>query len=1102
MLNHRIVFLVVVLLALGSGWLMIPDGVALGAVNVALNKSYGYTPAPSYPYCTDPGDATQLTDGEYSDDDTFRLDSRTVGWAGEGPVSVTIDLEQVEPIGGVAFRSNADGGGGFPVFIHLWVRDETGLFTYGGEVIAESSSQGLPYNAADPRGKPVGTQRFFADDLHLRGRYIIFTAYRGGQYLFCDEIEVFRGDFDPGSVTPSDIIIGFGYSGQWAVDHRYDPIARIRMLYDVQELERHAQAGLFATEIDDLRQDVLDMPLLDTLDMAQGLPYTSLHAGIWALNGPLNVAAGLPVFALSWGELYEPLHPFDTFTPDNGSVHDVDMLANERRSAAVNVSNFNGDPCDPCVAVVSLNWEGASLSEDAVELRMVRYSEAQERFIVGTGLCPATPLGVNTWQVTLPAGVTSQLWLTFDSADVAVGQYPAQLTVTPTGGPSCTLNLRVNVHHGEMAAEPALDRYLWGFAHIPPSYTVTTEDNHEAALTVLKDNQVVSHWMGGSSLMSDPGVRNPDGTYSTPPTFTGLYDWLDDLALLDEPTRRYYIFVGVRQSVYTIITGGFAEGTAQYDTAVTSWFQAIAAAIQTHGFDKSRFGFHVIDEPSGSSLDQIAADYAAIAAAAVPEFHFTTTPLYSTTSAVNTDLMAACDIIIPNLSTVLANTPLLNYYQSLAAGGKELHTYWCTDGGRQRSPTGYFRRIAWEAYRLGMEGAGTWAFMAANQESTWDDFRAGPSFEMAFATPDDVTPTKMVTAARDGVGDFEYLTILGELIDNGPALGLSSSLINWAQTVMDNAIVDSLAEVTSSGGGSGTHWSRTTANSAFDRARVDLLTAIDQLTEAAQTGGVEPVEGWDHLWHFNDDLALPASLNAGAEATVSGEPGFGRICEGVYEFSQASGGDSSSSAFEWAGSHFDADAAWTFDMKFRLSGANRDRYNLFGWVHLLSQSRDMVWNFDGGADYENPDGLYFRQHDSTSSTKVSDDWEGWHILRVTHDVDEGKVRLWLDDEAEALRNNAYSAMVNNGYDGFAFGGGTLAAPKNWQIDFIRFADEYVPGPPVVAPATCAEVYEYGYGMSADINTDCRVDTLDLAALAANWLSCNAPDDPRCDTPSE
>ena len=52
--------------------------------------------------------------------------------------------------------------------------------------------------------------------------------------------------------------------------------------------------------------------------------------------------------------------------------------------------------------------------------------------------------------------------------------------------------------------------------------------------------------------------------------------------------------------------------------------------------------------------------------------------------------------------------------------------------------------------------------------------------------------------------------------------------------------------------------------------------------------------------------------------------------------------------------------------------------------------------------------------------------------------------------------------------------------------------------PDATAATCRKIWEYGCGISSDLNCDCYVDFLDLAILANDWLRCNNPNDLNCE----
>jgi len=59
----------------------------------------------------------------------------------------------------------------------------------------------------------------------------------------------------------------------------------------------------------------------------------------------------------------------------------------------------------------------------------------------------------------------------------------------------------------------------------------------------------------------------------------------------------------------------------------------------------------------------------------------------------------------------------------------------------------------------------------------------------------------------------------------------------------------------------------------------------------------------------------------------------------------------------------------------------------------------------------------------------------------------------------------------------------------FELNFV----EIVPVP----AADCNELWQLGFGLEADLDHDCDVDVDDLAILAADWLTCNDPNNPNC-----
>ena len=156
--------------------------------NLALGKPYELSPPPNYEYCTDPDDTRQLTDGQYTVG-YFWTQKSTVGWYLYSP-QITIDLGRVQPISGIMVNCPGGGAAGvqFPGEITYLVSDDNDRFYE----VAHLTPKGLKQD-----GKSWYVHKFLADGLQTRGRYVMVRLTATGSTVFSDEIEVYKGDFDP-----------------------------------------------------------------------------------------------------------------------------------------------------------------------------------------------------------------------------------------------------------------------------------------------------------------------------------------------------------------------------------------------------------------------------------------------------------------------------------------------------------------------------------------------------------------------------------------------------------------------------------------------------------------------------------------------------------------------------------------------------------------------------------------------------------------------------------------------------------------------------------------------------------------------------------------
>ena len=160
--------------------------------NIALGRPYVLSPPPSYKLCTDEGDYEQLTDGEYTVG-YFWTQASTVGWYLYSP-QIIVDLGETMPIEGIMINCPGGGAAGvkFPQEVVYYVSEDNENY----HEVARLTPLGLLQD-----GKNWYTHRFLADDLNTRGRYVMIFLDKAGSTAFADEIEVYRGDHNPGAVT-------------------------------------------------------------------------------------------------------------------------------------------------------------------------------------------------------------------------------------------------------------------------------------------------------------------------------------------------------------------------------------------------------------------------------------------------------------------------------------------------------------------------------------------------------------------------------------------------------------------------------------------------------------------------------------------------------------------------------------------------------------------------------------------------------------------------------------------------------------------------------------------------------------------------------------
>jgi hypothetical protein len=807
-------------------------GDAEGQTNLALGRTtYNFNRPPSAGSSYSPGDLTDLTDGiRWPGTSNY---TSLIGWlerTSDPVISTRIDLGSSQKISSMTL-----GVIGVPAFVDAWVSDDNVNYRYAGEMVSQWLLSNTPVGSGSLglRGSLNlnGRNDIRLENLRLQGRYVRFNTYRSASFLFVDEAEVWSGTQ---TALPSSITLNSGVDA-WSISNKQGAVTRVRYLRDLQELSTHSMAssGTYSAQFTTLRQRVMDADRFTELNTnpTAGLGVSSVESDIWKLNGQMNKSAGQADHAIAPAVRYEPVHPFDTVTL-NTSTQSLEMAMGERRPIAVNLSNNTTAPNK--YADIVVHWPGGgSPPAGVIDMRSVRFTEAQEHVIVGSALPRAQQISSDTWRIPLPTGATSQIWMDVDSRSLSHGTYGMQIDVIPQGAGTMTLPVNLKVRRGRVQ-DNMLE--LHGFDYLNPGNPALpgSDVNRANLQDLLKDYGQRSSWMHPGPLMAEDRnfPRKADGSYDGTPSFATFKTWLDELQHHPQGNDKYYVALSADALTPQYYTGGIAPGDPRYTTALTSFFRALGNAIDEKGLDKNRFVMLVIDEPGpGSHPQEI--EFTQIMKQAVPEFKpaLTAGGNYNSLAAIDQPLVNAMDVIIANLNSTGDNEELWNFYRQATRGeGQSLQTYVASGGGQTRSPTNYFRRLAWEAEKRGLDAASFWASVRADVNNTWDDFAAESRYETVFAQTDstEVTPSKMLSALRDGAEDYARFKTVRLTSNQVHDLGVTRSLGWWAKRVVKTEVTNALAALP--GVNSDTSWQRSVgANSAFDGTAVlDALDAVDR----------------------------------------------------------------------------------------------------------------------------------------------------------------------------------------------------------------------------------------------------------------------------------
>ncbi|MCY3736332.1 MAG: hypothetical protein OXG13_08040 [Gemmatimonadaceae bacterium] len=845
------------------------DPVERPSQNIALGASYTLEPGPNYGLCTEPGDYEQLTDGVYTDG-YFWAQLSTVGWQEKTPSVFTLDLGEVRPIRGVSFNTAA----GFadvrwPLTIRVLVAGEDEQFHEIGDLVEMSAQQHGPlvpkgavedlpvsfneaeihhhYDANRDRypekmtpqvreqilrdlhealASQYGTYRYWTDRLRAHGRYVSLVVWNE-PYTFVDEIEVYAGEPEwvneplPGPAI-SDVK---EYAGRLAIQKGI----RTRLMRDIESLRAAAEEEGVPPQT---RSDVLAElaavegelgPATEFGDDFQAvLPLNPWHARALRTQAWLWRARGLEPLVFWRPNLWDPVPLIGM--PDTSAelAVEVHLMRKEHRAAAFNVSNSSDEPTEVAFRLSGLPGGG---NPGYVTVHEVVWTDTRRGDPVAAALPEVAADEDGLYTVSVPSGMTRQVWFTFHPVDVEPGTHEGEIVVESVPGGQ-RFPLRMHLYPLDFPEQQSLHMGGWDYTDRIGHFPFITSQNRAAIIEHLRERRVDSPW--ALKLALPRGTHDARGEMTAPPSTDYFDAWID----LWPDAPQYLVFAKVGRHFESL-----PMGTPEFNTAVKAWVTFWAEHMKASGLRPEQFGLLLVDEPDEPWQDERILAWARPIREADTGVRIWEDTTHREMERANQEMIDACHVLSPNyVSFLTRGQEYRDYYLKKRDQGIGLEFYaaWTS---RIWDPYAC-RLTAWTSWRFGASGFYMWSLTDTGGASSWNEYLTiKDAYSPIFIDEDSVTAGKHLEAMREGVQDYEYFAMLDRAVRQASARGRAGPGIEEARLLLESlpaSVCDAAghggAEIASDQPLGGFHWFNETVDRTLaDKARVQVLAALTEL---------------------------------------------------------------------------------------------------------------------------------------------------------------------------------------------------------------------------------------------------------------------------------
>ncbi len=787
--------------------------------NIALGKPYTMSKKPNYGLCTDAADKTQLTDGVYTKG-YFWTQKSTVGWNNAFLHRVTIDLGKVEPICGVSWNSAAGVANvTWPTALTLYVSEDGNNWHFLGDIFEMSIAE----RGGRPAEDSYNVYRIATSNLASKGRYVCFQIWQN-QYCFVDEIEIYRGDDSllakPASTDPNPMPNPKSHYWARCLQQRLrNDLATVKTA--LQALPASAEKTAALAKVPAVEQPLARLQYHDYEKFLTIIPLVAEQTAIFALNSSVLRAQGFSQPTFWRNNRWDNLSPLAIPPKDSTPPLQVEMMRREVRAETVNILNPTDQELTYNITVSGLP------AGSGLDIREVLFTDTKQLQAVSAALQPGQG---ETLTLSVPAGISRQIWLSFNRPTLPAGNYPAVLNASAAGQKSLTIPLTLRIHDFDFPVAPRLHTGGWDYLNGKTNRYNPTGGNISANLAMMRDMYVDSPW-ATSGVVPKGAKFGQDGALlnAADLDFSEWDAWTERWS----GARNYCVFWSVAANFYQEVAG-----TERFNRMVGDFITIWVDHLRQNGLKAEQLVLLLVDEPSSPVRDKVIIPWAKAINAAQPETVVFEDPTHREPEKGLQEMFESCDVLCPNtVQLITYGQKFKDFYLKQRDDGRTLWLYSCSGPARLLDPISYYRAQMWQCFNLQAKGAFYWALGCGGGSS--DSWRAynqpGTEYSPYFVSPDGTMTiaAKQSEGIREGVQDYEYLCLLQERIAELKTSGRQNATLIAAEKLLADAAPRVLNSLKSNDPDSVADysilWADAKDRDSMDQVRIEVLQMLSAL---------------------------------------------------------------------------------------------------------------------------------------------------------------------------------------------------------------------------------------------------------------------------------